>query len=103
MTKSLSQDFKAEAFRLGLVFCLLSVPLGVVLIPAALMVSDAGDIENPALIAFVFAAMVYPMVALVCGVVALVIRRRAKGARPWVCLALPIINIAVGFAAIAAI
>jgi hypothetical protein len=97
------RDFKAEAFRLGLVLCLLSVPLGVVLVPAALMASDAGDIENPALIAFVCAATIYPLIALVCGVVALVIRRRAKGARPWLCLALPIINIAVGFAAIAAI
>jgi hypothetical protein len=96
-------DIKAGAFRIGLVLCLLSVPLGVVLIPAALMASDAGDIQNPALITFAFAAMIYPLAALVCGVVAWRMRRRVKGARPWVCLALPAVNIAAGFVALVAI
>lgn len=87
-----SPEFKAEAFRLGLVFCWLSVPLGAVMALVAPMASDSGDIENPAIIAFVCAAMIYPLVALVCGVTAVVIRRRVRGARPWICLVAPIIN-----------
>ena len=103
MTRALSEGFKAEAFRLGHVICFLSMPLGMVLMPAALMVSDAGDVRNPALVTFAFTAMVYPLVALVCGVVALVIRRRSQGARPWFCLVLPLVTIVVGLVAVTAI
>jgi predicted PurR-regulated permease PerM len=59
---SIPRDFKAEAFRLGLVLCLISVPFGGVIALVAPMASDSGDVDNPALIAFVFAAMIYPLV-----------------------------------------
>lgn len=74
--KAPSPAFKAKAFRLGLVFCWLSVPLGAVMALVAPMAADSGDIDNPGIIAFVCAAMIYPVVALICSVTALVIRRR---------------------------
>jgi hypothetical protein len=95
--------FKAEAFRLGLVLCLISAPFGLVVALVAPMASDSGDAGNPAIIAFVVAAMIYLLLALACGVVALVIRRRTEGARPWICLVLPLINIMAAFAAVMAI
>jgi hypothetical protein len=94
MIKPPSEAFRAEAFRLGLVLCLISVPFGLVLALVAPMAGDTGDIENPAIIAFVFLALIYPLVALMGGAVALLKRRRLKAARPWACLMVPVVNIA---------
>ncbi len=93
------QKFKAEAFRLGIVFCLLSVPFGVAFATVAPMAADTGDPENPAIITFVLAAMIYPLVALTCGVIAAVTRKRNPEARPWIWLFLPAINIVIAVVA----